>query len=100
MRASSLRQTVLVGLLAVGAALGWGSAAVHAADSWIEVKSEHFLVISNAGDRTARNVAWQFEQIRSVIGATFPWAKLDLARPLTVIALKDDNSMHALAPAF
>ena len=43
MRASPRRQPVLVGLLAVVASLGWGSAAVHAADSWIEVKSDHFL---------------------------------------------------------
>ena len=100
MRASPRRQPVLVGLLAVVASLGWGSAAVHAADSWIEVKSDHFLVISNASDGTARNVAWQFEQIRSVVGATFPWAKLDLARPLTVIALKDENSMRAMAPGY
>ena len=57
-------------------------------------------MISNASDGTARNVAWQFEQIRSVVGATFPWAKLDLARPLTVIALKDENSMRAMAPGY
>jgi hypothetical protein len=31
---------------------------------WIEVKSGHFTVISDAGEKAARKTAWQFEQIR------------------------------------
>jgi hypothetical protein len=100
MRACPLRRTVLVGVLVFACTLQWGTAAVQATDAWIEVKSPHFTVISNAGDGSARNVVWQFEQIRSVIEATFPWARLDLTRPLTIIALKDENSMHAMAPQY
>lgn len=100
MRARFRSQTVLGALLAVMCTFGWGTATLGAADSWIEVKSGHFTVISNASDGTARNVAWQFEQIRSVLEATFPWAKLETARPLTVIAVKDENSMRAMAPEY
>ena len=33
------------------------------ADDWIEVKSAHFTVVSNAGDRTTRRLVWQLEQV-------------------------------------
>jgi hypothetical protein len=69
-------------------------------DPWLEMKSAHFQVISNAGERTTRNLTWQLEQIRSVIAALWPWARVDLSRPLGVIAVKDENSMRALAPKY
>ena len=38
-----------------------------AADSWVEVKSPHFTVVSNAGERAARSVASDWEQLRVAI---------------------------------
>jgi tetratricopeptide (TPR) repeat protein len=69
-------------------------------DPWLEMKSAHFQVVSNAGEGTTRNLTWQLEQIRSVIAALWPWARVDLSRPLGVIAVKDENSMRALAPKY
>ena len=43
------------------------SARAFGADSWIEARSRNFIVVSNAGEKRARNVAWQFEQIRSAM---------------------------------
>ena len=71
-----------------------------AADQWTEVKSAHFTVISNAGDRTTRTLVWQLEQVRSAMVTLWTWARVDLNKPLTVIALKDENSMRALAPKY
>lgn len=71
-----------------------------AADQWIEVKSAHFTAISNAGERGTRKLLWQLEQVRSATSALFSWAKPDLTRPLSVIVLKDQNSMRALAPKY
>src|ERR1700752_2998758 len=71
-----------------------------AADQWIEVKSAHFTIVSNAGERTTRRLVWQFEQVRSATAALFSWAKADLHRPLTIILVKDENSMRALAPEY
>jgi tetratricopeptide (TPR) repeat protein len=67
---------------------------------WLLMKSAHFEVISNAGEGSTRSVTWQLEQIRAVISALWPWARFDLTQPLSVIAVKDENSMRALAPAF
>jgi hypothetical protein len=71
-----------------------------AADNWIEVKSKNFTAISNAGERSTRTLVWQLEQMRGALTALFSWAKPDLNKPLSVIILKDDNSMRALAPEY
>ena len=69
-------------------------------DRWIEVKSPHFTVVSNGNDKTARNVAWQFEQIRAAIQAGWPWARVQLDRPVTVVAAKAEASMKLLLPQY
>jgi tetratricopeptide (TPR) repeat protein len=76
------------------------AASAQAADQWIEVRSPHFLVTSNAGQGSATTLAWQLEQIRSAIAAIWPWAHVDLNKPLAVIAVKDEASMKALAPMY
>jgi hypothetical protein len=73
---------------------------VHAAEQWIEVRSAHFVVTSNAGQGSASTLAWQLEQIRSAIAALWPWARVDLNKPLSVLAVKDETSMKALAPEY
>lgn len=64
------------------------------------MKSAHFTVWSNAGDRTTRSLLWQLEQIRFAIATLWPWAQADLAKPMLVVALKDEQSMRTLAPEF
>jgi hypothetical protein len=76
------------------------SSDVRAADPWIEVKSPNFTVISNAGERSTRKLVWQLEQMRSAMVALWSWAKPDLNKPLSVIVVKDENSMRALAPQY
>ena len=74
--------------------------AASAADSWVQVSSLHFTVVSNAGDKRAREVAWQFEQIRAAMKAVWPWVKGDLDRPVLVVAAKDENTMKLLVPEY
>ena len=70
------------------------------AQDWIEIRSPHFTVVSNAGDRQARAVAWQFEQIRQVVTKLWPWARTDFDRPVIVFAVKDEASMRSLTPEY
>ncbi len=86
-------------LLAVVGVVSW-AAHVGAADQWIEVRSPHFAVVSNAGEGATRTLVWQFEQIRSVMTSLWPWARVDLNKPMCVIAVKDENSMRLLAPGY
>jgi hypothetical protein len=74
--------------------------AATAADAWQQVTSPHFTVVSNAGDKRAREVAWQFEQIRAAMLAIWPWMRGDLDRPVLVLAAKDENTMKLLAPQY
>ena len=94
-----MRATRSVSLLAV-ALLVWLVVDVAAADEWIEVKSAHFTVVSNASERSTRKLVWQLEQVRSATAALWSWAKAELNKPLGVIVLKDENSMRALAPQY
>jgi TPR repeat protein len=94
-----MRTTRSVSLLAV-ALLAWLVVDVAAADEWIEVKSAHFTAVSNASERSTRKLVWQLEQVRSATAALWSWAKADLNKPLSVIVLKDQNSMRALAPQY
>jgi TonB family protein len=71
-----------------------------AADIWVEAKSPSFTVISNAGEKKARNVAWQFEQIRYAIEKGLPWARVRLNRPVLILAVKNEASMKDMAPAY
>jgi tetratricopeptide (TPR) repeat protein len=73
---------------------------LRAADTWREVKSDNFTVITDASERRARNVVWQFEQVRSAIGKAWPWARVVLDRPVFVIAVKDEESMRRMTPEY
>jgi tetratricopeptide (TPR) repeat protein len=89
-----------VALLLLCVSLLYLSRAAHAADAWVEVKSDHFVVVSNAGEKKARNIAWQFEQVRGAIQQGFPWAGADLNRPMVIVAAKDEDTMRKLAPEY
>jgi TonB family protein len=68
------------------------------ADTWLEVRTPSFLVVSNCPEGDARRVAMQFEQMRSVFHAVFPEADLNTATPIVVMAVADKQSLRALEP--
>lgn len=88
-----------VSTLAVCAILA-GTRASAGPASWIEVRSAHFTVVTNAGDGAGRRVAWQFEQIRSGLAGLWPWARVDAGRPFLVFAAKDEATLKTLGPEF
>jgi hypothetical protein len=65
-----------------------------AADRWIEVKSAHFTVVASTNAGTARTLVWQLEQVRSAVKAVWPWAKVDLDRPLLVLTVGNEEDMR------
>jgi len=68
--------------------------------TWVEVRTPHFTIVSNAGEGRAREVGWQFEQFRGAIESGWPWARVQLDRPVIVIAAKDEGGMRTLLPAY
>jgi tetratricopeptide (TPR) repeat protein len=69
------------------------------AENWIEVRSPHFLVLTNSSEKQARHVADQFERMRSVFHVAFPKLQIDPASPIIVLTIKDEKDFRALEPA-
>ncbi len=67
-------------------------------ESWVEVHSPHFLVLTDSTEKQARHVAGQFERMREVFHTAFPKAHVDPPDPIIVIALKDKRAFEALEP--
>jgi len=76
----------------------WPSAVSAAEPEWLEVRSAHFSVITEAGEKKGREVALRFEQMRAVFGQLLARKKLNMPVPLTIFAIKDDKRFFQTAP--
>ncbi|MBI5627483.1 MAG: hypothetical protein HY953_01080, partial [Candidatus Rokubacteria bacterium] len=65
---------------------------------WVEVKSPHFVALSDAGESEARTALGRFEEIRNVFRGVFPNLRVDSGRPLTLLVLRDQASMRRFLP--
>jgi hypothetical protein len=64
-------------------------AAASARDHWIEIRSGPFQILSNAGDRPAREVLNQLEQVRYLVGTALGKPDLVTTWPIRVVLLKN-----------
>jgi Protein of unknown function (DUF1570) len=64
------------------------------------VRTPHFTVASNAGEKEARRIANQFEEIRAVFQSTFPKMRVDPGEPLIIIAVRNEDSLKVLLPDY
>ena len=67
------------------------------AETWREVQSPHFRVVTDGSEHDGRQVAKEFEQMRSVFAVRFKNAALETGAPLLVIAVRE-SGLHALGP--
>jgi tetratricopeptide (TPR) repeat protein len=66
-------------------------------ETWTEVKSPNFVVISDASPKQARRTAKSFEQFRLLVQTAMPkGTKLDPSVPLTIFAGRDERSLKIL----
>ena len=68
-------------------------------DQWIEVRSEHFTVITDSNEKQGRHIADQFERMRWVFQKLYPRANVDPAEPIFVIAAKNQKVFQTMEPA-
>jgi tetratricopeptide (TPR) repeat protein len=66
---------------------------------WVEVRSPHFVVITDTNEKQARKLAGQFERMRDLFHKVLPQAGGDASLPITVMALKDRKGFQSLEPA-
>ena len=70
------------------------------ADTWTEVRSPHFRVVGNAGEKSERHVADQFEEMRDLFQRFLPKFHVDPGKPFIIIALKNEDAMKAMLPDY
>lgn len=66
---------------------------------WLEVRSLHFMVISNADESDAVRVTGQLEKMRAVFQKIFPDSNFDPGAPIIVLALRSRKDFEAVEPA-
>jgi tetratricopeptide (TPR) repeat protein len=69
-------------------------------EPWVELRTQHFVVASDGGEKTARRVADQLEMVRRVFQATMPNARFDTGVPLQILAARDGKSFATLLPEY
>ena len=74
------------------------SSARDSADHWFEVRSQHFVVLTDSNEKQARHIASQFERMRSVFHLMMPTASDSAGSPIIVLALEDKKSFQSLEP--
>jgi tetratricopeptide (TPR) repeat protein len=70
-----------------------------ATEQWVEIRSAHFTVLTDAGEKQGRHVTDQFERMRWVFQKLWPKANIDPAEPIVVIAAKNEKVFDTMEPA-
>jgi Tfp pilus assembly protein PilF len=90
-----LSRNLCLGIIAIFLCRG----AFAAPDQWIEVRSAHFTVVTDANEKQGRHIADQFERMRWVFQTLYPKANVDPAEPIVVIAAKNQKVFQLMEPA-
>jgi hypothetical protein len=92
-------QGTSVRVLLAGWAVFLGLAAPAAEPSpWLEIRSTHFTVVTDAGEKRGKEVALRFEQMRAVFATLLMKDRLNEPVPLTILAFKNDKTYYQSAP--
>ncbi len=67
---------------------------------WLEVRTEHFRVITDAGEKNGREVAAHFEQVRAAFGLIFAREKINDTVPLQIVAFRNTKEFRQYSPIF
>lgn len=67
-------------------------------ENWLEVRSQHFTVVTNANEKAGRRIADEFERMRSVFHLMFPHMEIENGSPIIVFAIKDEKAFRTLEP--
>jgi tetratricopeptide (TPR) repeat protein len=86
------------GCLFIVLALALSRPAVAGTDQWVTIASDHFTVVTDAGDKEGRHILDQFERMRWVFQKLFPRLNVDPPIPITVMVVRNSKGFEALLP--
>ncbi len=68
---------------------------------WVEVQTPHFTVTSDDGEKTARRIAEQFEEIRDLYSHVLQQGiRVDPPFPIVIFAMKNQQSLSEIIPEY
>ena len=73
-------------------------AALGADQQWLRISSDHFSVLTDAGQKKGHEVVARFEQMRAIFGQLLVRNKVRMGQPLEIIAIGSANRYAQLAP--
>jgi tetratricopeptide (TPR) repeat protein len=86
-------------LLNVLALAIWPAVAADLPGRWLEVSTPNFAVLSNGGERPARQVAERLEQIRGLVQQNLA-LRVEPGKPLRILAARDEATLRELLPSY
>lgn len=72
----------------------------NAQTDWVEIRSPHLVLVSNAGEETALGVVDDFGRVRALVQHVGWTVLTDPGRPVVAMAVRDEDSLRELLPAF
>ena len=69
-------------------------------NTWIEIKTQHFRVVTDAGEKSGRQTGERFEQMRAAFGLIFGRKTLNEPVPLTIIGFRSTKEFRQYCPIF
>ena len=87
-------------LLALVSSVLFSISPAYADAQWVEVRSAHFSVITDAGEKRGRDVALRFEQMRTAFGVVFQRVNVNISVPLQIIAFRNGKEIKQYAPLY
>lgn len=68
--------------------------------SWVEIRSPHFRVYSDAGEKKARRLTHEFEKFHSLIHLFLPSVQAGPGNPTIVLAAENERTLRSLLPQY
>ena len=69
-------------------------------EPWVEIRTAHFIVASDGGEKTARKFGDEFESLLRVFQATMPKARVSTGIPVRILVAHNGQSFARVAPEF
>jgi len=85
-------------LFFVSATVGAVRLASASESQWIEIRSPHFSVVTDAGEKRGRETAMRFEQMRAVFGTLLTKVNVNIPIPLQIVAFRNAKEFRQFAP--
>lgn len=68
------------------------------ADEWLEARSQHFSLMTNAGKGRAKDILYDLEQLRRLITEFLPAQPVDSPTPTAILVFRDEKSFRPFQP--